>query len=308
MSAKSKKTYYLPIHSKDIDNLCHRCPHRRYCTKPCPLVEKLINMGSVYFQDQTEDSIGMCKAEIRFSALEKPNSNGEMEDYTDTGRAIDTQAHKEFWDSIKPEYRTQNCEIFADVFFKNYSYQDVAEKYDMTADQARERYTNMVRRFIRDIVWLEEHKDEKARITTVKQKMLKNHGKFNKYLIYYLAYHVFGMSQEDLAEFFDVHRGTINQAIKKYTQRAKNGEPIFVFDDEGKPVGEVSRFARQPKGPTNREKIIDALYKRKEPMTASELAKAIGKKHPKALSGKLSYMVSTGDLYRPQPGYFDIAV
>lgn len=227
----------------NIAGICKKCPNFRTCKKPCPFVAKIADLETNHPPEkQVNPSLSMMDSEGDFIRIElKPRkSNREIylsafiEDQKESHiKEFDEQAYRDFFNSI--ENINENIEIFADKFFKGYTYKELSEKYGYTVAEVTNKYNTLIRRFINDIAFMEKEKRKKADLNRSKKMLNKKHGRFSPGLLQYLAFHIFDLSYQEVADLFDTNKSAVSYNINAYNNRVKNGEEILIYDEKGIP-------------------------------------------------------------------------
>ena len=128
--------------------ICPKCSKYKSCKSPCYPVKKFLAKDNLSVFEKTVTKENGETITILFARSREPqqsmlsigvDNRGDPRQSTKEQQAFSTENENPFAD-FKPSLKQTG--IFADRFFHGFSYDDLAVKYDMTADTARKTYHN----------------------------------------------------------------------------------------------------------------------------------------------------------------------
>ena len=153
--------------------------------------------------------------------------------------------------SFKPNLKQTG--IFVDRFFHNFSYDDLAVKYEMTADTARKTYHNSINRVLAIIHAMDTGEVPTKQVDFWKQKGEQRSGSLPKGQKWYLLNKLFGLRPSEISEMegLDKKSSSVRQLIIRVSDQLK--------------AGEISLIETTPQESSNAKARLDAFRaKRRE--------------------------------------------
>jgi hypothetical protein len=126
--------------------------------------------------------------------------------------------------SFKPNLKQTG--IFVDRFFHNFNYDDLAVKYDMTADTARKTYHNSIKRVLAVIHSMDNGQVPTKQVDFWKKRVEERSGSLPKGQKWYLLNKLFGLRPAEIAEMegLDKKNSSVRQLIIRVSDQLKAGE------------------------------------------------------------------------------------
>lgn len=247
----------IKMDKEELQDICKKCPNYNTCTKLCPFAKR-------YIKDQTK--FGIYEENHDTTITIYNGRNIYLYDFPGELQNVNNETYKEFFDEVDEIYISENTNIFADLFFAKRPLEDVCTRYGKRKDAVIETYQEKMRKLKNLLVELEEYKiQRRGQHKTI--SALKNTGKLTKGCMYFLMYHALGMTPKEIGDYYGLSAQPIRTTINKYTNRIRQGEPIFEFekgtleevDRKKTNVDEVIKNALQAENKNQRQKIIAAI-------------------------------------------------
>jgi hypothetical protein len=187
---------------------------------------------SIIFARSREDQRSMLSIGV--------DSRGDLRHSTKEQQAFSTENENPFA-SFKPNLKQTG--VFVDRFFHGFSYKDLAEKYDMTADTARKTYHNSINRVLAVINAMDTGQVPTKQINFWKKRIEERSGSLPKGQKWYLINKLFGLRPSEIAEMegLDKKSSSVRQLIIRVSDQLKAGEISLI---ETTPEESVAAKAR----------------------------------------------------------------
>lgn len=126
--------------------------------------------------------------------------------------------------SFKPTLKQTG--ILIDRFFHRYSYEDLAEKYDMSSANARKTYHNSVNRILAVLEAMGQGKVPIRQVNFWKKRVEERSGHMPKGQRWFLLNKMFGLRPAEIAEMegLDKKNNSVRQLIIRVSDQLRAGE------------------------------------------------------------------------------------
>jgi hypothetical protein len=170
---------------------------------------------SIIFARSREDQRSMLSIGV--------DNRGNPRQSTKEQQAFSTENENPFA-SFKPNLKQTG--IFVDRFFQGFSYKDLAEKYDMTIDNARKTYHNSIKRVLAVINAMDTGQVLTKQVDFWKKKVEQRSGSLPKGQKWYLLNKLLGFRPSEIAEMegLDKRSSAVRQLIIRVSDQLKAGE------------------------------------------------------------------------------------
>jgi len=215
------------------DDVCKKCVHYKTCKKPCRPVELYLAENNLTVFEKTAINSRGEKVTILFARSREMqqstlsigvDKSGDPRLSNKEQQAFSTENDKPFR-SFEPKLKQTG--IFVDRFFHNFSYADLAKKYDMTAKNAKGTFHNSINRVLAVI---EAMDDTDAKITKQvafwKDRVKARSGSLPKGQKWYLLNKLFGLRPSEIEELegLDKNKSSVRQLIIRTSDQLQAGE------------------------------------------------------------------------------------
>jgi hypothetical protein len=215
-----------------MDSICPKCSKYESCKSPCYPVKQLLAEDnlSVYEKSVTKENgqrVSIVFARSR-EAQQTMLSSGKDKRGDPRLSNIEQQAFSTEngtpFSSFKPELKQTG--LFIDRFFHNFTYKDLAVKYDMSATTARKTYFNAVNRLIEVLEAMDKGEVSTKQVDFWRQKVEERSGSLPKGQKWYLLNKLFGLRPSEIAEMegLDKRSSSVRQLIIRVSDQLKAGE------------------------------------------------------------------------------------
>ena len=215
-----------------MHDVCPKCSKFKSCKSPCyPVQQWLAENNLTVFEKtainergETVQIVYARSRETQQSTLSiGVNNQGAPRKSTAEQQAFSTENENPFAE-FKP--RLKQTGIFIDRFFHGSSYEDLAVKYEMTAENARKTYHNAVRRLGEVITAMDTRKVPNKKLAYWKKQVEQRSGSLPKGQKWYLLNKLFGLRPSEIAEMegLDKKSSIVRQTIIRVSDRLKAGE------------------------------------------------------------------------------------
>ena len=122
--------------------------------------------------------------------------------------------------------RLKQTGVFVDRFFHNFTYEDLSEKYSMTAENARKTYHNAVNRLREVITAMDTGEVPTKQVDYWKKRVEERSGSLPKGQKWYLLNKLFGLRPSEIAELegLDKKSSSVRQLIIRVSDQLAAGE------------------------------------------------------------------------------------
>jgi hypothetical protein len=209
-------------------DICPKCSKYKSCKSPCyPVKEFLAKDNLSVFEKTVTKENGETISIIFARSREIPETALNQKYTGEPARKsleIFSTENENPFASFKPNLKQTG--IFVDRFFQNFSYDDLAVKYDMTVDTARKTYHNSINRVLAVINAMDSGKVPTKQVDFWKQKVAERSGSLPKGQKWYLLNKLFGLRPSEIAEMegLDKKSSSVRQLIIRVSDQLKAGE------------------------------------------------------------------------------------
>ena len=141
---------------------------------------------------------------------------GLMEEGTPLDLYSSEQIEEKYEDLFEETFvfspQSLKTKVFVDRFFKGYSYQDLAEKYETSEDNVAKYYSNAVNRIFEVLEALDDQ-DMSLRRYNMAQSKIKNLKEINPNIKYFLLRELFLLSPREISEMVGISHGSVRNAL-----------------------------------------------------------------------------------------------
>jgi len=215
-----------------MESICPKCSKYEGCKSPCYPVQQILAYDnlSVYEKTVTKESgrrvsiiFARSREDQRSMLSVGVDSRGDPRQSTKEQQAFSTENENPFA-SFKPNLKQTG--IFIDRFFHGFSYKDLAEKYDMTAETARKTYHNSINRVLAVINAMDTGQVPTKQVDFWKKRVEERSGILPKGQKWYLLNKLFGLRPSEIAEMegLDKKNSYVRQLIIRVSDQLRAGE------------------------------------------------------------------------------------
>ena len=223
---------------------CKRCSHFAQCTAPCEPVRRYLAEGSsAVIERKATDEAGRAITIVLPKHRHVPFSVafGTRENKTGAGHMELSTESRPAW--AQTDFKNRQTSIFVDRFFGGFSFDDLAEKYDLTKSNAQSHYYNAIERLKRSVFYLDREENTAAiqRAIDEAEKTIPNSVKW------LVMHKVMGISQKRIVELTGAKSSNVAMQIRDAADRMAAGElDVLPFtDDERRRAAERIRRTRE---------------------------------------------------------------
>jgi len=222
----------------NLEGICKKCTHFASCRKPCRFAELYLADDNLsVWSKRTTDKNGR-KIEIVYSRSRERQQCTLSEGFDNRGRpkitsteqlAFSTENENPFAAFMPKLLQTG---IFIDRFFNNYSYKDLATKYDLDEHDCIKRYSSSVKRLM-EVLKIMDSKIEKDRRAKYLKKIQERSGSLPKGQKWYLLNKLFGLLPSEIAEMEGIKgSSSVRQLIIRVSDQLAAGEIKLIQQDD----------------------------------------------------------------------------
>ena len=205
-----------------MESICPKCSKYENCRSPCYPVKQFLaeNNLSVYEKTVTKEN-GETISIIFARSREIPQTGLEQKHTGEPARKsleIFSSENDSPFSSFRPQLKQTG--IFVDRFFQNFSYDDLAVKYDMTADTARKTYHNAINRVLAVLEAMDQGTKTRKMDQYIKQ-IEQRSGSLPKGQKWYLLNKLIGLRPSEIAEMEGLDKKS--SSVRQLIIRVKKG-------------------------------------------------------------------------------------
>jgi len=213
-------------------DICPKCTHYKTCKKPCRPVELYLAENNLtVFEKNAINSRGEKVSIVFARSREMQQSTlsigvdkrGDPRLSNKEQQAFSTENDKPFR-SFEPKLKQTG--IFVDRFFHNFSYADLAKKYDMTEKNAKGTFHNSINRVLAVIEAMDSGEVPTKQVAFWKDKVKARTGEMPKGQKWYLLNKLFGLRPSEISELegLDKNKSSVRQLIIRTSDQLQAGE------------------------------------------------------------------------------------
>ena len=221
-----------PGPKKTKADVCNKCVHFKTCKKPCRPVELYLAENNLTVFEKTAinargEKVSILYArsrEMQQSVLSiEVDKSGDPRLSNKEQQAFTTENDKPF-KSFEPKLKQTG--IFVDRFFHNFSYKDLAVKYDMTEKNAISTFYNATNRIITVIEAMDNGETLTKQVEFYKNRVKARTGDLPKGQKWYLLNKLFGLRPSEISELegIDKKSSSVRQLIIRTSDQLQAGE------------------------------------------------------------------------------------
>jgi hypothetical protein len=215
-----------------MDSICPKCSKYESCKSPCYPVQQLLAEDNLSVFEKTVTKENGQRVSIVFARSREAqqtmlssgkNKRGDPRLSNKEQQAFSTENASPF-SSFQPNLKQTG--IFVDRFFNQFTYKDLAVKYDMSATTARKTYFNAVNRILAVIEAMDKGEALSKQVDFWRQKVAERSGNLPKGQKWYLLNKLFGLRPSEIAEMegLDKRSSSVRQLIIRVSDQLKAGE------------------------------------------------------------------------------------
>ncbi|BBO92046.1 sigma-70 family RNA polymerase sigma factor [Desulfosarcina ovata] len=209
--------------NKLFSGICKKCSHRATCETPCEPVRLYVNEIGDTFEPISKDENGREIHILKPSYKQTHLSTYLTERPEHVLDELATESESPF---IGVDYRNKQTGVFIDRFFRGWTYDELAEKYDCTPNVAHSHYCKAVAKLRRGIDFLDSQQRALMAAENIKTAIPKG-------LKWAIMHTVLGIGRRLIADLEGVRVGSVDQTIRRNLDRLAAGEiELFNFSDE----------------------------------------------------------------------------
>lgn len=235
-----------------MKGVCEKCARREGCNTPCRPVELYLAQDNLTVFEKTgvgengeEITIIFARSREIPESMLPPISNK-------TDELIDvftTEAESPFA-GFNPDLKQTG--VFIDRFFNKWSYEDLAVKYDITVEAARNIYHAAVKRLL-DVVEALDGKEGPRNFEPWKKMVEERSGSFTAGMRWFLLNKLFQMRPAEISRMEGVKNpSAVRGMIIRVSDKLRCGE-ISLFEKDAKEA-EAAKARLEAKRKTRRER------------------------------------------------------
>jgi hypothetical protein len=211
---------------------CNKCSHYKTCKKPCYPVELYLKENNLTVFEKTAINSKGEKVTILFARSREMqqsmlsigvDESGDPRLSNKEQQAFSTENATPF-KSFEPKLKQTG--IFIDRFFNNFSYADLAKKYDMTEKNAIATFHNSINRILAVIEAMDNGETVTKQVAFWKDKVKARTGDLPKGQKWYLLNKLFGLRPSEISELegIDKKSSSVRQLIIRTSDQLQAGE------------------------------------------------------------------------------------
>ena len=215
-----------------MHDVCPKCSKFKSCKSPCfPVQQWLAEDNLSVFEKTAVNERGEVVQIVYARSRETQQStlsigvdrSGDPRLTGEEQAAFSTENENPFV-SFKP--RLKQTGVFIDRFFHGSSYEDLAVKYDMSAECARKTYHNAVNRLREVIKAMDTGEVPNKKVDYWKKQVEERSGSLPKGQKWYLLNKLFGLRPSEIAELegLDKRSNSVRQLIIRVSDQLAAGE------------------------------------------------------------------------------------
>jgi hypothetical protein len=211
-------------------DLCTRCAHREECGVPFALVEMFL----AYENQAVYERTGVLASGEAVTILLKHPKEIRESDFprisTTDENPVDMFATGENpFAGFDPQWK--QTRLFIDRFFHNWTFKDLAVKYDLTLTVARQMHNQAVRRLREALKNMDSYKGKN--FDAFRAKVEERSGAFPEGLRLYFLNKLFQLRPAEIAKLEGKAPSTIKGMIIRVSDKLRAGKiSLFEFTDE----------------------------------------------------------------------------
>jgi hypothetical protein len=207
--------------------ICPKCSKYKTCKSPCYPVRQYLAKDNLSVFEKTVTKENGETVSIIFARSREIHDTGLKQKYTGEpackSLAVFSTENDSPFANFQPALKQTG--IFVDRFFHNFSYEDLAVKYDMSKSNAIKTYHNAVNRVLAVLEAMDGERDVRN-LNYWKKQVEERSGSIPKGQKWYLLNKLFGLRPSEIAEMegLDKKSSSVRQLIIRVSDQLKAGE------------------------------------------------------------------------------------
>jgi transposase len=278
----------------DLKDICKKCPHFTYCKNLCPFAQKYISKDVSYIKEQDGQISPGKKTTYLYNLNFSTEDGGSVDDLG----YMATSAYLDFWQDTEADANSESLGIFIDSFINRRPLEDLETRYDKPVSEIRRLLKQHIDFLLERITELHKYK-ETIRAANKAKDYIDRNMQFGKSTKYYLLHYCFGLSYQDIADMHGISKSTVRIGVQRVRDWIAKGHPLFSVEDGKLKENNRRKGNHLPQQQKSQKRIkIKQLVESKHPMTAQDIANALGIDLSNNVLTMLSTMVKKGDIAR----------